>query len=112
MTQDGLWLNHYEQVMAYMRTKGHRPSKHKEEDAQMFNWVKYNKKLYHRGLLDDARKQKFEHLLAECTRLRRINQYAYVVPPKEFTTDAAKPAQCAVSSASSEHREPKTKEIK
>ena len=75
MTQDERWQWHYDQVMFFM-CKNHRcPSKHHQEDFAMRNWIKYNKKQYHKGLLPADRVKKFDALLKKAAQYRRINQY-------------------------------------
>ena len=43
----------YSQIMAFMRKNKRRPSKHYVEDRAMSNWIKYNKKRYARGLMEE-----------------------------------------------------------
>lgn len=44
----------------------------------MRNWIKYNKKQYHKGLLPADRVKKFDALLKKAAQYRRINQYQYL----------------------------------
>lgn len=74
-TQSKRWEDMYEQIMKYMEEHKRRPSKYYLEDRAMFNWIKYNKKRYARGLMDKKHIEKFEKLLATAKLCYRVNQY-------------------------------------
>jgi hypothetical protein len=78
MTQDERWHWHYDQIMFFMRKNRRCPSKYYAEDIAMHNWIKYNKKVYHKGLLPADRVKKFETLLKKAAQYRRINQFQYL----------------------------------
>lgn len=75
MTQDERWQQQYDQVLEFMNTNHRRPSKHREEDRRMLNWMKHNKKLLSKGMLHPHRQEKFTHLLKIADQYRRFNQW-------------------------------------
>ena len=81
MKQDDRWEKQYNAIMNYMRVNHRRPSKYKDNEILMSNWIKYNKKRLRRDLLNDERKEKFQMLLLTAAKYRRINQFAYVNDP-------------------------------
>ncbi len=88
---DDNWMIMYTMVMQFMETKKQRPSKHRQEDSQMFNWLKNNKKLYKKGMLREDRVELFEQLLAMTERVQRVNQFLYVDDEKVKEVDQLKP---------------------
>lgn len=73
--QDMNWLVMYDQIMDYMEKNHRRPSKYYIEDRQMFNWIKYNRRRYHRGLMSEKYREKFEIYLETAKKYYRINQF-------------------------------------
>lgn len=72
------WQQHYDEVMDFMQSNKRRPSKHKEEDLIMADWIKYNKKRMARGLMPEHRIEKFKRLLRLAESMKRVNQYGYM----------------------------------
>lgn len=90
MTQDDLWELNYLDIMDFMTEQKRRPSKHRLEEHQMLNWLKYQKKRMAQGLLKPNRIERFNRLLIVAEQYLRKNQYAYkrVQPsPDEFCGD-------------------------
>lgn len=85
MTQNDRWEERCNAIIEYIQVNHRRPSKYKQEDMQMVNWLKYNKKLLHRGLLKEDRKEKLKLLLDLASKYQRVNQYIFVCS----TTDDA-----------------------
>lgn len=75
MSQDERWQQKYLQVRAYIETRHKNPSKHHIEDARMVHWIKYNKKLLHKGLLPTDREERFRQLLTLMSANRHYNQW-------------------------------------
>ena len=76
MTQDEIWLAHYEAVKAFILRHGRNPSKYDaEERGKYLNWIKHNKKLYNAGELKVERVKPFEELLRMSEQYKRKNQY-------------------------------------
>jgi len=76
MTQNEIWLGHYEAVKAFILRHGRNPSKYNaEERGRYLNWIKHNKKLYNSGELKGERIEAFEKLLRIIESFKRKNQY-------------------------------------
>ena len=72
------WEEHYKEIVDFIKTHGHRPSKYAAEERQMLNWIKYNRKLISHGQLSAQRAERFAILEQLLKEKRRINQYAFV----------------------------------
>lgn len=76
MTQDQLWLNKYEEVVAFIEGNKRNPSKHNDEERGRFlNWLKHNRKLYAAGEMKKERLEKFKELMVLSEKYKRKNQY-------------------------------------
>lgn len=76
MTQDQLWLNKYEEVVAFIEANKRNPSKHNDEERGRFlNWLKHNRKLYAAGEMKEERVEKFKELMVLSEKYKRKNQY-------------------------------------
>ncbi len=71
------WIHHYLTIQNYMETYKRRPSKHRVEDHQMLNWIKYNKKKMASGEMPEERQKLFKELLETANSYLKINQYSY-----------------------------------
>ncbi len=60
-----------------MTTQKRRPSKHRLEEHQMLNWLKYQKKSLAQGKLKPERAKLLEELLRLSDQYLRKNQYSY-----------------------------------
>lgn len=76
--QDHNWNLKYKEVMDYMVKYRRRPSKHRLEEHNMLSWVKHNKKLMATGKMKTDRIERFNHLLEQAEKFRRVNQHAYL----------------------------------
>lgn len=79
MTRDEIWMAHYEEVMAFMKTNQRRPSKYKAEELRMHNWLKATKKVINKGKCPPNRLKKFTVLMEVAKKYRRLNQFRYLV---------------------------------
>lgn len=77
MAFDEVWLLNWQDYMSYLETNKRRPSKYHVEDKRLVNWLKYNRKMFRKNKLDEARMEKLSILLAEADKYRRVNQYSY-----------------------------------
>lgn len=77
MTLDQLWTFTWNEYMDYLCNNKRRPSKYREKDMRLVNWLKYNRKLLNRDKLSEDRKEKMLVLLKEIDKFRRVNQYSY-----------------------------------
>ena len=75
MTQDKLWLTKYNEVMDFMQKNHRNPSKHRLEEHQMLNFVKYNRKLMNAGKMKESRVELFDKLLELGEKYKRVNQW-------------------------------------
>lgn len=74
------WNRKYQEYADFIEKNRRRPSKHYAEDSVLFNWFKYNRRLFNRGLLSKDQREKFKLLIAEARHYQRINRYQYVLP--------------------------------
>lgn len=77
MTQDELWEQNYLTFLDFITTQKRRPSKHRLEEHQMLNWLKYQKKCLTQGKLKPERAKILEELLRLSDQYLRKNQYSY-----------------------------------
>ncbi len=77
MTFDEIWLLKWHEYMSFLKEHKRRPSKYHVGDKHLVNWLKYNRKLFNKNKLDEAKKEKIGILLAEANKYRRVNQYSY-----------------------------------
>lgn len=77
MKFDELWLLNWQKYMSYLDANKRRPSKYNVKDRHLVNWLKYNRKMFRKNKLDDARKEKLSILLVEANKYRRVNQHSY-----------------------------------
>ena len=77
MTRDENWDAQYDAFISFVRANERKPSKYKLEDRKMLYWLKYNKRRWKAGKMDQQQKQRFEELLLLLEKYRRVNQYAY-----------------------------------
>ena len=75
MTQDELWLQKWRELMDFLESNHHRPSKFIPEERHLRSWWKHNKKLLNAGQMKEDRVALFEQLLEMGERFRRVNQY-------------------------------------
>ena len=60
MTQDELWQNKYQEVVAFIETNKRKPSKHDDEErGRYLNWMKHNRKVYVAGEMKEEGVEKF-----------------------------------------------------
>ena len=77
MTRDENWDAQYDAFVGFVCANKRKPSKYKLEDRKMLYWLKYNKRQWKAGKMDQQQKQRFEELLLLLEKYRRVNQYAY-----------------------------------
>ena len=77
MTYDEIWLLKWHACMSYVEENKRMPSKYHVMDRHMVNWLKYNRKMFKKNKLNEARRERLAILLAEADRYRRVNQYSY-----------------------------------
>ena len=75
MDQETRWLTRYNDVKSFIETNHRNPSKHRNEEHDMLNWVKANRKALNAGKLKAERVEKFKQLLELMDVYKRKNQY-------------------------------------
>ena len=77
MTQEERWLIRYNEVIAFIETNHHNPSRHRLEEHDMLNWLKANRKRMNVGEMKEPRLSRFKELLALIEEHKRKNQYEF-----------------------------------
>lgn len=76
MTQDELWFNKYQEIVAFIEKNKRNPSKYNDEErGRYLNWLKHNRKLYAAGEMKEERMKKFVILLEMTEQFKRKNQH-------------------------------------
>lgn len=75
MTPEELWQHKYQEVIDFIETNHLNPSKHRIEEHQMLNFIKYNRKLVNTGEMKEGWVEKFNEVLELGERYRRKKQY-------------------------------------
>ena len=75
MTQNERWMTKYNEVVEFIETNHHNPSRHRIEEHDMLNWLKANRKRMNAGEMKAERVEKFKELLALMEQYKRKNQY-------------------------------------
>ncbi len=76
MTQDERWQIRYDEVMEFICTNHHNPSRNRIEEHLMLNWLKANRKALSSGKLKHNRVELFNKLMELMEQYKRVNQYA------------------------------------
>ena len=77
-SQDDRWEQHFEELLRFIATHKALPSKHRTEEHQLLNWMKYNRKLAAAGRLSPQRQERFEQLMNDAAPYLKRNQHSYV----------------------------------
>ena len=75
MTRDERWLLMWRQYMDFMGEHGRRPSKHKAEERDLVNWMKYNRKMVNASAFPNIRRDKLDELIRLSEKCQHVNQY-------------------------------------
>ena len=75
MTQDERWITKYNEVRAFIEANHRNPSKYRDEEHLMLNFLKHNRKLLNRGDMKKSRQDLFNELLALVESNKHVNQY-------------------------------------
>ena len=84
MTQDEKWATMYDRILTFIKTNKRRPSKYHEDEKEMHNWLKHNKKLLNQQRLRPTRLQPLNELFEIIGKYRRVNQHAYLNNEEEL----------------------------
>jgi hypothetical protein len=69
MRNEKKWLGNYTKLKAYIEEHGQLPDKKKEENRNLLNWWKYNRRLTKQGKISSERAK----MLAELSRARKYH---------------------------------------
>ena len=75
MTQDERWQKRYNEVKEFIEREHRNPSKYRQEEHDMLNWLKANRKQMNAGTLKQDRIEQFNKLLALVELNKHVNQY-------------------------------------
>lgn len=75
MTQSELWQTKWLAVITFIESNRRNPSKHSDEEHDMLNWLKANRKAMNAGKMKPERIEKFRKLLEITEQFRRKNQW-------------------------------------
>ena len=75
MTQDERWQKRYNEVKEFIEREHRNPSKYRQEEHDMLNWLKANRKKMNAGTLKQDRIEQFNKLLALVELNKHVNQY-------------------------------------
>ena len=75
MTQQERWLEKYNEVVDFIATNHHNPSRHRIEEHDMLNWLKANRKRMNAEELKPERVELYGKLLELTEQYKRKNQY-------------------------------------
>ena len=75
MTQDERWMTKYDEVMDFIKTNKRNPSKYVDEERELVNWCKHQRKIINAGEMKEERVKKFEKLQNLAEKFRHVNQY-------------------------------------
>lgn len=76
MSQDELWFNKYQEIVAFIENNKRNPSKYDDTERGLYyNWLRHNMKLYNSGGMKPERIAQFKQLLELCERYKHKNQY-------------------------------------
>ena len=69
------WNDKYKVVWHFVMQNHRGPSRHRQEEHAMLNWMKFNRKKLNKDEMDAYRKEKFLALKALIHSFNRVNQY-------------------------------------
>lgn len=75
MTQEEKWRAKYEEVVRFIEANHRNPSRHRNEEHNMLNWLKASRKLINSGKMKAERVKMFEKLQALAEKYKHVNQY-------------------------------------
>ncbi|MGN0222354.1 MAG: hypothetical protein ACI4BA_09610 [Prevotella sp.] len=75
MKREDKWFDCYEMISAFVKKNHRGPSRHRLEEHQMLNWMKYNRKRLNCDKLSEDEKVCFLRLMDLIRSFHRVNQY-------------------------------------
>lgn len=75
MKREEQWKEKYDNLWNFCQENHRGPSRHRIEEKDMLNWLKYNRKLLNRDALSPEKKEAILKLKALISSFNRVNQY-------------------------------------
>lgn len=75
MTQDEKWQAKYDEVVAFIKNNHRNPSKYVDEERNLVNWCKHQRKIINAGEMKPDRMKMFERLQELADKYKHVNQY-------------------------------------
>jgi len=75
MKREEQWKEKYDNLWKFVSENHRGPSRHRIEEKDMLNWLKYNRKLLNRDTLAPEKKEAILKLKALISSFNRVNQY-------------------------------------
>lgn len=75
MTQDEKWLAKYDEVVGFIKSNHRNPSKYVDEERNLVNWCKHQRKIINAGEMKPERMKMFERLQELADKYKHVNQY-------------------------------------
>ncbi len=75
MKREEQWKEKYDNLWKFVSENHRGPSRHRIEEKDMLNWLKYNRKLLNRDALSPEKKEAILKLKALISSFNRVNQY-------------------------------------
>lgn len=70
------WSRKYNMVWKFVEQNHRGPSRHRIEEHNMLNWMKFNRKMLKVDKLQGEKREKFQKLVDLIHSFHRVNQYA------------------------------------
>lgn len=75
MKREEQWKEKYDNLWKFVSENHRGPSRHRIEEKDMLNWLKYNRKLLNRDALSPEKEEAILKLKALISSFNRVNQY-------------------------------------
>ncbi len=70
-----LWDLRYNEIWQFVETNHRCPSRHRINEHQLLNWMKYNRKIMNKDQMEKSKQDKFVKLLDFMHQFHNVNQY-------------------------------------
>ena len=77
MKREETWNKRISSVMRFITRSKRCPSKYRDEEVAMYEWIRYNKRLLRQQKLKAERIKPFLNLMDVVSKYQRLNQYQY-----------------------------------
>lgn len=77
-TRNDTWEEKCQEIINFILRNKRCPSKHREEDMPMINWLKYNRRMRNAGRLSEYRLSRLAEITELAHKYRRLNSTTYL----------------------------------